>query len=214
MPIKEFCAENVEHVPAALAAGAKRIELCDNLARGGTTPSHGVIHAAVELCHPAGATVMCMIRPRGGSFEYAPAEVRIMSMDLKAAAAAGVDGVVFGCLRGAHLDRLLTMSLARIAKSLNMQVTFHMAFDELPFDEALDAIDYLARFGVDRILTHGGPAGTPIEDNLDRLGAYVERAAGRIGILPGGGITWENADVVASALGVDEVHGTRIVQFS
>ena len=65
---------------------------------------------------------------------------------------------------------------------------------------------------MERILTHGGAAGTPIMDNLDRLHAYVERAAGRIIILPGGGITWENAEDVASALGVHEVHGTKIVR--
>lgn len=209
--IREFCAENVEHVPAAISAGASRVELCDNLAVGGTTPSHGVIHAAVELCHPVGVSVMCMIRPRGGSFEYSPAEARIMTHDLKAAAAAGVDGVVFGCLRGGHLDRLLSMSLARMAKGLGLQVTFHMAFDQLSREEALGAIDYLSRFGVDRILTHGGPEGTPIEENLANLKRYVDHAAGRIAILPGGGITWENAEAVAQALGVGEVHGTKIV---
>ena len=33
--LREFCAENLAHVGAALAAGAERIELCDNLAVGG-----------------------------------------------------------------------------------------------------------------------------------------------------------------------------------
>lgn len=41
--IKEFCAENFERIPEAIASGAGRIELCDNLAEGGTTPSYGVI---------------------------------------------------------------------------------------------------------------------------------------------------------------------------
>ena len=74
--LREFCAENLERVPSALDAGAGRIELCDNLAVGGTTPSLGVIEAAVDLCHARGARVMCMIRPRGGGFEYSPAELR------------------------------------------------------------------------------------------------------------------------------------------
>lgn len=60
--LREFCAENLERVPSALDAGAGRIELCDNLAVGGTTPSLGVIEAAVDLCHARGARVMCMIR--------------------------------------------------------------------------------------------------------------------------------------------------------
>lgn len=212
MLIREFCAENIEHVPAALVAGASRVELCDNLAVGGTTPSHGVIRAAVEMCRPAGAAVMCMIRPRGGDFEYSAAEARVMVDDLRHAADLGVDGVVFGCLREGHLDRGLTERLAGIAKERGLLATFHMAFDVLPAGERLDAIDFLAAAGVDRILTHGGSAGTSIGGNLARLRAYVERAAGRIVVLPGGGITWENAEAIATALGVGEVHGTRIVR--
>lgn len=37
--IYEFCAENVTLLEKAMQAGARRIELCDNLAVGGTTPS-------------------------------------------------------------------------------------------------------------------------------------------------------------------------------
>ncbi len=212
--LREFCAENLNRVEVAIAAGAARIELCDNLAVGGTTPSHGVIRAAVELCHARGATVMCMVRPRGGDFEYAPWEERIMEDDLRHAAKLGVDGVVFGCLREGRLNRELTSRLVGLAKDEGLAVTFHMAFDALPAAERLDAIDYLARIGVESILTHGGAAGTTIEDNLEVLRGYVERAAGRIAILPGGGITYANAQVVAAALGVAEVHGTRIVDLA
>ena len=68
--LREFCAENVERVPAAIAAGAGRIELCDNLAVGGTSPSYGVIRAAVAIARQTGAAVMAMARPRGGNFVY------------------------------------------------------------------------------------------------------------------------------------------------
>ena len=212
--LREFCAENLGRVEAAIAAGARRIELCDNLAVGGTTPSHGVIRAAVELCHARGATVMCMVRPRGGDFEYAPWEARVMEDDLLHAAKLGVDGVVFGCLREGRLDRELTSRLVGLAKGEGLAVTFHMAFDALPATERPDAIDYLVGIGVERILTHGGAAGTSIEDNLQALRGYVERAAGCITILPGGGITYANAQAVVAALGVAEVHGTRIVDLA
>ena len=212
MLIREFCAENLELVPAALVAGAVRVELCDNLAAGGTTPSYGVIRAAISLAAEKGAAVMCMVRPRGGNFEYSPAEAAIMRDDLLMAKSLGVTGVVFGCLRDGHLDRALTSDLVGLADGI--PVTFHMAFDALPADEQLDAIDWLAERGVARILTHGGPAGTPIEGNLDRLRTFVERAAGRITILPGGGITWENAERIAGELGVSEVHGTKIVRLA
>lgn len=210
--IREFCAENVERVPEAIAAGAGRIELCDNLAVGGTTPSHGVIRAAVEAARPAGVPVMCMIRPRGGSFEYSGAEARIMVNDLRHAAELGADGVVFGCLRGGGVDRELTGQLAGLAKEAGLMVTFHMAFDELAADAQPAALDLLASLGVDRVLTHGGAAGTPIAGNLERLCRLADHAAGRLGILPGGGVTWENAEEVANAVGVREVHGTRIVK--
>lgn len=212
MLTREFCAENMELVPAAVAAGAARVELCDNLSVGGTTPSYGVIRAAVALAGERGVGVMCMIRPRGGGFEYTPDEAAMMRDDLAMAKRLGVTGVVFGCLRDGHLDRALTSELVELADGVD--VTFHMAFDALPADEQLGAIDWLAGQGVSRILTHGGPAGTPIEDNLGRLHAYVDRAAGRVTILPGGGITWENAERIASDLGVCEVHGTKIVRLA
>ncbi len=212
--LREFCAENLTCVEAALAAGAQRVELCDNLAVGGTTPSHGVVRAAVELCRTRGAAVMCMVRPRGGDFDYAPWEARVMEDDLRHAARLGVDGVVFGCLREGRLDRELTSRLVTVAKEEGLAVTFHMAFDALPAAERPGAIDYLAGIGVERILTHGGPAATPIEENLDALLGYIRRAAGRITILPGGGITHKNAQAVASTLGVAEVHGTRVVDLA
>lgn len=220
MLTREFCAENMELVPAAVKAGAGRVELCDNLAVGGTSPSYGVIRAAVAHANETGTAVMCMVRPRGGSFEYTPAEATMMRDDLLMAKGLGVTGVVFGCLRDGHLDRELTSELVRLAHEDapdapgHVDVTFHMAFDALPASEQLEAIDWLAERGVERILTHGGAAGTPIAENLDRLRAYVERAAGRITILPGGGITWENAEEVARDLGVSEVHGTKIVRLA
>lgn len=210
--VKEFCAENVERVPGAIAAGAGRIELCDNLAVGGTTPSHGVISAAIEIARPAGVPVMCMIRPRGGSFEYSEAEGRIMVDDLRHTAELGVDGVVFGCLRGGEVDRELAGRLAGLAKEAGLMVTFHMAFDDIAADAQPAALDLLAELGVDRVLTHGGAAGTPIAGNLERLRRLADHVAGRLGILPGGGVTLENAEEVADAVGVREVHGTRIVK--
>lgn len=216
--LREFCAQNMDLVPEAVAAGARRIELCDDLSVGGTTPAPDIVKAAVEYCRPRGVDVMCMVRPRGGDFAYSAGEADEMRRSLLLAKRAGVSGVVFGCLRDGRLDRELLHELVALAHGEDpvapghVDVTFHMAFDALPAAEQLVAIDCLADAGVERILTHGGPAGTPIEKNLDRLSVYVDRAAGRIRILPGGGITWRNALRVAAVLGVFEVHGTRIVE--
>lgn len=215
---REFSAESMELVPAAVAAGAARVELCDNLAAGGTTPSYGVIRAAMAFARPRDVSVMCMVRPRGGNFEYTPDEAAIMRDDLLMAKSLGVTGVVFGCLREGRLDRELTAELVRLAHEgtpeapHGVAVTFHMAFDALDPNDQLEAIDWLAEQGVERVLTHGGAAGTPIAGNVERLHAFIERAAGRLTVLPGGGITWENAEEIARELGVSEVHGTKIVR--
>lgn len=228
--LREFCAENMEWVPKAIAAGAGRIELCDNLAVGGTTPSYGVIRAAVACAAEADVAVHAMVRPRGGGFAYSSEEERMMLDDVTMARMLGVAGVVLGCLSEDAetgepiLDHGMTGRLVRAAREplklgdgrevAPVSVTFHMAFDELSDIRQLEVIDSLVDMGVGRILTHGGAAATPIASNLGHLRRLVGHAAGRVGILPGGGVTFENAEEVACALGVDEAHGTRIVRLA
>lgn len=220
---REFCAENFTCVPAAIEAGARRIELCDNLAVGGTTPSLGVVEHTVDYAHAHGARVMTMIRPRGGDFVYTEDELAMMEVDIFSACEAESDGIVFGCLSGSEeegyaldldaCERL--MSVAHAAADAfeleHLDVTFHMAFDALPAEAQKPAIDALAELGVTRILTHGGPAGTLILDNVARLRELYEYAAGKLIILPGAGITFENVDEVVAGIGCVEAHGTKIV---
>lgn len=211
--IKEFCAENYTDIPAAIHAGAGRIELCDNLAVGGTTPSTGVIEEALGYAGEKGVPVMTMIRPRGGDFVYNDIELKIMHTDLIEAKKLGTDGVVFGCLTpSGWLDEEALELFIDNAEGL--QITFHMAFDAIPTERQFEAIDWLAAHGVDRILTHGGAAGTPILDNLDRLKELIAYADGRILILPGAGITFNNVDQIVKELGVSEAHGTKIVNLA
>ena len=199
--IKEFCAENFTDIPKALAAGASRIELCDNLFVGGTTPSTGVIEE-----------VLAYAGERGGDFVYNDIELKIMHTDLIEAKKLGTDGVVFGLLQDdGWLDEESLELFLETAEGL--QVTFHMAFDAIPKTRQKEAIDWLAAHGVDRILTHGGPSGSSLEENLPYLKELVDYAAGRIIILPGGGVTAENVEEVITTLGVKEAHGTKIVSF-
>ncbi|EOH65734.1 copper homeostasis protein CutC [Enterococcus mundtii] len=211
--IKEFCAENYTSIPLAIANGANRIELCDNLAVGGTTPSTGVIEEVLSYANEKSVPVMTIIRPRGGDFVYNDIELKIMHTDLIEAKKLGTDGVVIGCLTpSGWLDEEALEVLIDSAEGL--QITFHMAFDAIPQERQYEAIDWLVEHGVHRILTHGGVAGTNIEDNFAHLKQLIAHADGRIIILSGGGITSENAQVVADALGVHEVHGTKIVPLS
>lgn len=207
--IKEFCAENFEHIPQAIEAGAGRIELCDNLAEGGTTPSYGVMKQTLSYTKEKNIPTMVMIRPRGGNFEYDEAEATIMKADIEICKKLHADGIVFGCLKAGWLDEELIQSLLEQAEALD--VTFHMAFDELSVENQYRAIDWLVDHGVKRILTHGGSAKTTIVENIPHLKKLISYANGRIIILPGAGIRFDNVNQVFSQLDSSEAHGTKIV---
>ena len=208
--IYEFCAENVTLLEKAMQAGARRIELCDNLAVGGTTPSYGVIKAAVELASNYDTTIMTMIRPRGGDFFYNDLEISIMLEDIRLTAQAGSQGVVFGALTAdKKLDKANLEKL--IAASKGMEIVFHMAFDDLSDQDQLEAIDWLGQAGVTRILTRAGVSGDSLEKRFAHYRIILEHAAGKIEILPGGGIDMDNRQTFIDQLGVTQLHGTKVV---
>ncbi|PMC00200.1 MULTISPECIES: copper homeostasis protein CutC [Streptococcus] len=208
--IYEFCAENVTLLEKAMEAGARRIELCDNLAVGGTTPSYGVTKAAVELAANYDTTIMTMIRPRGGDFVYNDLEIDIMLEDIRLTAQAGSQGVVFGALTAdKKLDKANLEKL--IAASKGMEIVFHMAFDELSDEDQLEAIDWLSQAGVTRILTRAGVSGDSLEKRFAHYHRILEHAKGKIEILPGGGIDLDNRQTFIDLLGVTQLHGTKVV---
>ena len=208
----EFCAENLVGVEDAIRAGASRVELCDDLSVGGVTPTGDVIARAVSLAHGMGASVMVMVRPRGGDFAYDDRELSAMERSVALAGEIGADGVVFGCVRDRSLDEEATARLAHAAAGLDM--TFHMAFDEISPDRQAAALAWLADAGFSRVLAHGGDLARPIDSCLPHLEGLSHAAAGRISVMPGGGVTWENVDRVCEAVGASEAHGTRIVRIA
>lgn len=212
MIIKEFCAENFTNIPNAIASGANRIELCDNLAVGGTTVSKGVLVESLAYCNEKNVPVFAIIRPRGGNFVYTDTEIKIMEADIYEAKQLGVDGIVIGCLNENNWIDEEAMNILLDAAD-GLQVTFHMAFDAMSRDNQFKAIDWLSKRSVDRILTHGGVLETTIEQNLEYITDLISYANNRISIMPGGGITHENSDSVTTFLQVKEVHGTKIVNF-
>ena len=208
--IYEFCAENVTLLEKAMQAGARRIELCDNLAVGGTTPRYGVTKAAVELAANYDTTIMTMIRPRGGDFDYNDLEIDIMLEDIRLTAQAGSQGVVFGALTAEKkLDKANLEKL--IAASKGMEIVFHMAFDELSDEDQLEAIDWLSQAGVTRILTRAGVPGDSLEKRFAHYHRILKHAKGKIEILPGGGIDLDNRQTFIDQLGVAQLHGTKVV---
>ncbi len=194
----EICVDSVDGAVAAQEGGADRVELCDNLFEGGTTPSGGCIKVARQRLRIG---LQVMIRPRGGDFHYSAQEVEVMREDIRMAKELGADGVVFGCLTpDGDIDRGLTSELVELARPLN--VTFHRAFDVCR--EPQKALEELISLGIDRVLTSGQEA-TCLE-GLELLTALNQQAAGRIIVMPGGGISPRNVNKIVAACGAVEVH--------
>ncbi|MDA1263872.1 MAG: copper homeostasis protein CutC [Planctomycetota bacterium] len=194
----EVCVETVTGAVAAEAAGADRLELCAGLAVGGLTPGPGLIAATLEAVR---IPVVVLCRPRRGDFLYGDGERRALAADVDAARRAGASGVALGVLTPqGTIDRPQTSDL--IGRAGGMQVCFHRAFDLVrDQDEALEA---LVELGVQRILTSGGEP--DVVQGLDRLAHLNARAAGRITILPGGGVTEHNARALVDTTRVVELH--------
>lgn len=196
--VVEVCLAGVAAAVAAQKGGASRIELCENLAEGGTTPSWGTMALAREkLSIP----IHVMIRPRGGDFCYSDLEFEVMQRDVRQAASLNVAGVVFGLLTPeGEIDVKRTQLLMEAARPL--AITCHRAFDVVP--DPIAALDTLIALGVDRLLTSGQQATAWAGRELIR--ELVERANGRLHIMAGSGINAGNAAALIAATGVREIH--------
>ena len=209
--LKEACAENFTNVPELIERGAKRIELCDNLAVGGTTPSIGVIKITAEYCSDKDASIIVILRLRGGDFVYSLMEKAIMMRDLEEITASHANGIAVGALTAVNdLDKPFLEEIAKLAIANGTELVFHMAFDQIPEDKQRDALLWLREIGFTRILTHGGPTENTIFDNAAHI-ADLAKISPDMTIMPGGGITKDNLADLEKVLEFNEVHGTRIV---
>ena len=213
MFIKEACVENFTDVPSLINRGANRIELCDNLAVGGTTVSLGILKETLRYCKAIEVPVMAIIRPRGGNFSYSKTEKNIMRHDIQSALTAGVYGIVVGALTDDFtLDIDFLKEIQLLTDKFQTSLTFHMAFDELSQNSQISALAELHNLGFSRILTHGGPKDQDILASATRLQSLMDAAPEGLVILPGGGLTKENLPKLQSLLPqMKEAHGTKIV---
>jgi copper homeostasis protein len=194
----EAAVESLDDALAAAEGGADRLELCANLADGGTTPDEQLIAGVVEQ---VAIPVFVMIRPRGGSFVYSTAELDDMRRAMDRARDLDVDGFVFGVLNSSNrIDTIRTQSLIDVAADL--PVTFHRAFDRVA--DRVDALDALIDLGVARVLTSGGAPAAP--QGIAALRELVDVAGDDIVILAGGGVRAENVLEIVDETGVTEVH--------
>ena len=199
MTLVEVCVDTPAGLAAALEGGADRVELCSALALGGLTPSAGLMALASQASVP----VRAMIRPREGHFTFDAAECDAMLRDIDAARSAGLEGVVIGA--ASPSGALHFTMLERLARHANgMAITLHRVVDLLP--DPVEAVDFAVSLGLSTILTSGGA--TRAIDGIDRIATMQERAAGRIEILAGGGVTADNAPTILAATGIGSVHAS------
>ena len=196
----EICCGSIQSAANAKAGGAVRIELCQGLVEGGTTPSHAAIEYSVK---ELGLQVFVLIRPRGGDFCYNELEIKTMEEDVAFCKRVGVAGIVAGFLHpDGSIDTELTKRFVKLAAPL--PVTFHRAFDRCT--DPLKALEEVIDCGCARILTSGcKPTAMEGADMLQKL---VKQANGRIAILAGSGVTPENALELRQKTGVPEIHGS------
>ena len=183
----EACVGCYKEAKKAELQGADRIELCDNLGEGGTTPSYGTIYLATQNIN---IPIAVIIRPRGGDFVYSNDEFEIMKKDIVICKELGIE-------RTKELIDLVS----------GLKVTFHMAFDEI--DDKFEALNQLISMNVDRVLTKG--CKTCALDGKNTLKNLVEKSDNRITILVGGGVTYKNYKELSNYIGCNEMHGSKIV---
>ena len=232
MALLEVCCGNPESVDAAVAGGARRIELCADLELDGLTPPMAWLRAVKEK-YPD-LTVHVLIRPRDGDFVYSPEEADLMALQIESALTFGADGIVIGGLTpDGDIDLPLIEQLISVINTSNLateldrsdlchaandshffpspfrrvSITFHRAFDRCRHPFA--ALEQIIDLGCDRILTSG--QAPTAEEGADLLRRLRRRAKGRILILPGGGVTPENAASILERTGCTEIHASASV---
>lgn len=197
--VLEVCVDDAAGLAVAVAGGADRIELCAALSVGGLTPTVGFMQLAAKSPLP----VHALIRPRAGDFVFSAAEIDIARRDIDAARQAGLAGVVIGASLGdGRLDEA-TLGLL-VDEAAGLDLTLHRAFDLVP--NPLTALETAIGLGFHRILTSGG--GRTALDGLAGLGAVAAAAAGRISIMPGGGLRSETVSQFLALPGLFELHAS------
>lgn len=198
--ILEVAVFSLEAALAAIEAGADRIEFCENPSEGGTTPSYGSLKVLISKTN---IPIFPIIRPRGGDFLYSKTEFECIKADLLLAKELGYPGAVIGLLKeDGNIDMERTKELVDLAAP--MEITFHRAFDRCK--DPMKGLEDIIDAGCKRILTSGQVPN--VSNALPFIKALVERAAGRIIILPGSGVRANNVRKIIDETGASEIHSS------
>jgi len=200
IPILEICIDSVASAIAAEQGGAARVELCQNLFEGGTTPSVGTVYQTLER---VGIKVNAIIRPRGGDFLYSDDEFAVMQHDIITLKEMGINGVVIGMLNAdGTIDVERSSRLIELARPL--EVTYHRAFDVTA--DPFRSLDDIIGLSAERLLTSGQEPS--VLEGVELIAELVRRAGDDIIIMPGAGITEKNLLRIMRETGAKEFHVT------
>lgn len=198
----EIACFNYESAIIAQDNGADRIELCDDMRLGGTTPN---LITAERVREKLTIKMHVIIRPRGGDFVYTEEEFLEMKQDIKQLKELGVDGFVFGILnQDGSINKEQNLELVQLASPLSC--TFHRAFDVVNSIE--QGLEEVIECGFQTILTSG--RGKNVEEGIFDLEVIQKLANGRIEIMPGGGLRSSNIKLLQEKLQPTFYHSSAI----
>lgn len=194
----EICASTIQSAVNAKLGGATRIEICDNLEGGGTTPSYATIEYCVKELE---LETNVLVRPRAGNFFYSEEEFAVICKDVEMCKQLGANSVVVGFLKeNGELDAERLNKVVKIASP--MKVVCHRAFDACVNKE--EAIEQIIKVGCSKVLTSGGAPTS--EEGIDGLAKIIKQVNGRIGVIAASGVNFENVKKIVKGAGVKEVH--------
>lgn len=199
----EIACFNASSAIVAAKSGADRIELCDNYAAGGLTPS---IVSFPKIRAETTIPINVMIRPRTGDFNYSPAEFEQMKLDMESFKSYA-SGFVFGILDSANrVDKARNRELIELATPL--PCTFHRAIDDV--GNLNEAMETVISCGFTSILTSGGMKNAV--EGAERVAELQRMYGKRIQLILGGGVRNTNVAELKRKTGVEWFHSAAITK--
>jgi len=193
----EIAVTALEDAYQAKAGGADSIEISQDLAQDGLTPSFDLVRAVLDQ---VAITTNVIVRPHSRSFVYDAADVAIIMEQVKTLVEIGVHGIVFGAQTA---DGRIDVDLVkRVAEaSGDIPVTLHRALDLSRDPES--ALDVL-RGIIPRVLT-AGPARTAW-DGREGLRHWVQNYKGVYQFVVSGGLTLAQLPEMVQTVCAAEYH--------
>lgn len=197
MTTLEVAIEAVAEAITAEKGGANSVEVSQDLAHDGLTPSIALIE---QIREAVSIDVHVIVRPHDRDFVYTPDELETILADTAALVAVGVTGIVFGAQTSSgELDVPMIKQVAAVAGPATF--TLHRAIDSARQPtEGLGALSGT----LDRVLT-SGPAATAWAGR-EGLKAWQQQFGQKMAFIAAGSIRAEMVPQIIKETGVSGIH--------